>query len=66
MIRAINRMVKLEVNMDTMFPTTKTPNTSNMTFLRFIPENSKGIVGPDTAIVKAKKLTSHPAFDMLT
>jgi hypothetical protein len=59
-------MVKLDVNMDTMLPKTKTPNTSNMTFLRFIPENNNGIVDPDTAIVRAKRLTSHPAFDMLT
>jgi hypothetical protein len=59
-------MVKLDVNMDTMFPKTKTPSTNNMTFFRFIRENNKGIVGPDTATTRAKELTSHPAFDTLT
>jgi hypothetical protein len=59
-------MLKLDVNMETMFPKTKTPSTSNITFFRFIPENNKGIVGPDTAITSAKRLTSNPAFDTLT
>ena len=66
MIRVINRMVKLDINMDTMFPKTKTPNTSNMTFFRFTPENNNGIVGPDIAIAIAKRLTVNPACDMLT
>ena len=59
-------MVKLDVNIDTMFPKTKTPSTSNMTFFRFIPENNNGIVGPETATTRAKKLTSHPAIAILT
>jgi hypothetical protein len=64
--QAINRMIKLDVNMDTMFPKTKTPSTSNITFLRSIPENNNGKIRPDIATQRAKRLTSHHAFDTLT
>ncbi|KQN99859.1 hypothetical protein ASF12_16835 [Paenibacillus sp. Leaf72] len=45
-IRAISATVKVGANRDTILQTTKIPRTSSMTFLRFIPENNNGIVGP--------------------
>lgn len=63
--RAIIAMAKLDVNIETMLPRMKIPRTSNIAFLRFIPENNNGIVGPDIETVSAKRLTSHPALDTL-
>jgi hypothetical protein len=57
--------VKLVVNIEIMLPKTKIPSTSNIAFLRLTPENNNGIVGPDIDTVRAKRLTSHPAFDTL-
>lgn len=66
MIRTINRTVKLDIKMEKIFPKTKTPNTNNINFLRLIPENNNGIVGPDIAIAIAKRLNVNPAVDILT
>ena len=64
-IRAIIAMVKLVVNIEIILNITKIPNTNNIAFLRFTPENSNGMVGPDIETVSAKRLTSHPALDTL-
>lgn len=45
---------------------TDTPSTSNMVVLRFIRENTIGIVGPDIATASANRLTTNPALDILT
>ncbi len=66
MIRAINRMVKLDVIIEMIFPTTKMANTSTMTFFRLNLENNNGMIGPDIATPIAKILTNHPAVATLT
>ncbi|GEB34868.1 hypothetical protein BPA01_44480 [Brevibacillus parabrevis] len=58
-------IAKFVVNIATMLPSTKIPRTSNMAVLRFTPENNNGIVGPEMDTASAKRLTSHPALDIL-
>lgn len=48
--------------METMLPITKTPSASNNTFLRLIPENNNGKIGPDIATARAMRLANHLLF----
>ena len=41
------------------------PSTRSITFLRFIPENNNGIMGPDIATASAMRPTSNLALDTL-
>lgn len=42
----MSKMVKLDANMEAILPKRNMPSTSNITILRFLPENNNGIVGP--------------------
>ena len=49
-----------------MLLSVKTPSASSMTFFRFMPEKSSGIMGADIATTNANILTVHPALGTVT
>ncbi len=49
-----------------MLLSVKTPSASSMTFFRFMPEKSSGIMGADIATTNANILTVHPASGTVT
>ena len=64
--RTTRRRLKSSAKTEIVLHTVKTPNTSNMIYLRLKRENTSGMVGPATATPKANKLISSPAWTMVT
>lgn len=65
-IRVINNTVKLVVKIEMTLLIVKTSSANSITFLRFIPENSRGVTGADKATTKANTLTVQPASGTVT
>ena len=66
MTRAAKRTAKLSVTADMTLPAIKTASTKSIAFFRSNRDMSSGMTGPDTATMRANKLTNAPASEIDT